>query len=102
MYWALAHRGRCIARVFVLVQGTFLGLPFFGMILSGLGGRLRRCREQAGLSAVRVAELLGCDVRTLYRWERNEFEPSIGMLARLAALYGVTPTRLVSDDDNAA
>ena len=70
------------------------------MTLASLGARLRRSRETAGFSATQVAERLGCDVRTLYRWERNEFEPSISMLARLSALYGVTPTHLVSGDDS--
>ena len=69
---------------------TFSDLPFSGMALPGLGSRLRSCREQRGLSATQVVGDLGCDVRTLYRWERDEFEPSIGMLARLAELYGVT------------
>lgn len=69
------------------------------MPVAGLGERLRRAREQRGLLATKVAELLGCDVRTLYRWERDEFEPSIGMLARLSELYGVTPNYLVHGDD---
>lgn len=48
-----------------------------------------------------VAELLECDVRTLYRWERDEYEPSIRMLARLSELYGVTPTYLVHGKESA-
>lgn len=43
---------------------------------------------------------LKCDVKTLYRWERGEFEPSIRMLARLSEVYGVTPTYLVTGDEN--
>ncbi len=70
------------------------------MALPGLGTRLRQCRERARLSAVRVADQLGCDVRTLYRWERDEFEPSMTMLARLSELYGVTPNHLVTGDDS--
>jgi transcriptional regulator with XRE-family HTH domain len=69
------------------------------MAWTGLGERLRRSREQRGLLAAQVADALGCDVRTLYRWERDEFEPSIGMLARLSELYGVTANHLVHGEE---
>lgn len=69
------------------------------MSLTGLGGRLRAAREQKGLLPSKVAESLECDVRTIYRWERGEFEPSIAALARLAELYGVTPNYLVMGTD---
>ena len=73
------------------------------MAWSGLGGRLKRARERRGLPGSTVADELGCDVRTLYRWERDEFEPSIGSLARLAELYGVTVSHLIhGDNGNAA
>jgi transcriptional regulator with XRE-family HTH domain len=62
----------------------------------GLGQRLREARKQRGMFGEQVARKLGCHVRTLYRWERGEFEPSIAMLARLADLYGVSPTYLVN------
>ena len=69
------------------------------MAWTGLGQRLRRSREQRGLQLAQVANALECDVRTLYRWERDEFEPSIRMLARLSELYGVTPNYLVHGDE---
>jgi transcriptional regulator with XRE-family HTH domain len=70
------------------------------MAWTGLGERLKRAREQRGLPGPTVADQLGCDVRTLYRWERDEFEPSIGSLARLAELYGVTVNHLIHGDNN--
>jgi len=65
------------------------------MAWNGLGERLKSARRSRGLQGSVVAEALGCDVRTLYRWERDEFEPSIGMLTRLAELYGVTLHHLI-------
>lgn len=57
---------------------------------AGLGGRLRTYRLRARLSAQAVADAMQIDVKTLYRWERDEFEPSVGDLVALASLYGVT------------
>lgn len=65
------------------------------MAHAGLGGRLRSAREAAGLSVAQVAAELRCDAKTLYRYEREEFEPSIGTLCILAALYRVTVNDLV-------
>lgn len=70
------------------------------MAWNGLGKRLKDTRVARGLQGSAVAEELGCDVRTLYRWERDAFEPSIGSLTRLAELYGVTVNYLIYGDDN--
>lgn len=70
------------------------------MAWNGLGKRLKRARISRGLQGPVVAEILGCDVRTLYRWERDAFEPSIASLTRLAELYGVTVSHLIHGDDN--
>lgn len=72
---------------------------YWCMECTSLGERLKSAREQRGLLGTEVADILGCDVRTLYRWERDEFEPSIGTLARLSKLYGVTPNYLVNGSD---
>lgn len=69
------------------------------MVCTSLGERLKTAREQRGLLGSQVAEFLGCDVRTLYRWERDEFEPSISTLSRLSKLYGVTPNFLINGSD---
>ncbi len=70
------------------------------MTWQGLGQRLKTARVARGLRGVDVAAELQCDVRTLYRWERDAFEPSIGSLTQLAELYGVTVHHLIHGDDS--
>ncbi|WP_428669695.1 DNA (cytosine-5-)-methyltransferase [Reyranella sp.] len=41
-------------------------------------------RERAGLSRDEVAELVGCDLRSVYRWERGEVEPRKAVTLLLA------------------
>ena len=47
------------------------------------------------MSGQQAATALGVELRTLYRWERGQFEPNFEVLARLCALYSVTPTWLI-------
>jgi transcriptional regulator with XRE-family HTH domain len=73
-------------------------LTLTAMALSGLGERLRQAREQRGLVRGEVAEKLDISERTLARWERGDFEPSLATLAVLADVYGVTPAQLIVGD----
>ncbi len=70
------------------------------MAWNGLGKRLKNARLARGLRGAEVAAALDCDVRTLYRWERDEFEPSIASLTRLAGLYGLSVDSLIYGDDS--
>lgn len=45
------------------------------------------CREMAGLTRERAAELLSCGVRTLARWELGEALPPNDMVYRMFTLY---------------
>lgn len=54
-----------------------------------LGARIRACREQANLTAQHVAESLGRDRQSVYRWEWGRTNPSLDELTRLAELFGV-------------
>lgn len=53
---------------------------------------LRVGREAAGLTQSDVAETLGIAQVTVSRWENNARRPEEDDLARLAELYGVTPS----------
>lgn len=75
------------------------------MAVSGFSTRLRAARDRLGLSRRYVAAEIGCDIRTLARWENGDYEPSIPTLARLADLYGVGANYLIhgsSKNGNAA
>ena len=52
--------------------------------------RLRKCREQKGLSQKQVALEVGVRPPTVSQWESGAKIPSRENLAKLASLYGVT------------
>ncbi len=68
------------------------------MAVSGFSARLRAARKQLGLSRRGIAAELGCDVRTLARWERGDFEPNVATIAKLAAIYGVSAHYLITGE----
>lgn len=72
-----------------------LCLTLVGMALSGLGERLRQAREARGLVRADVAGELDISERTLARWERGDFEPSLETLGTLAELYRVPLADLI-------
>src|SRR5436305_12191091 len=56
---------------------------------SGFGERLRRVREQAGLSQRELAEKAGCNPFTVAKAERGEQEPAWPLVLALARALGV-------------
>ena len=52
--------------------------------------RLRKCREQKGLSQKQVALEVGVKPPTVSQWESGTKIPSRENIAKLARLYGVT------------
>ena len=52
--------------------------------------RLRKCREQRGLSQKQVALEVGVKPPTVSQWESGVKIPSRKNVAKLASLYGVT------------
>ena len=64
-----------------------------------VGERLRAAREESGLKAVQVVELLdskGVDAPMLSRFERGYCLPNKTTLARMAEIYGVTVEYLLT------
>ena len=55
--------------------------------LPGLGSRLRRARNQSGLSQEAVAEQVGVSWMTVLRWEHSQRAVSDDVLQRLSKLY---------------
>ena len=56
--------------------------------IPGLGGRLRRARNETGLSQEKVADRIGISWMTVHRWERSQRGVPDDLLARVSELYG--------------
>ncbi len=54
-----------------------------------LGKILKGYREKSGLTLVVVAEKIGVDKQTIWRWENNKRIPSIIQIGLLSDLYHV-------------
>jgi len=60
------------------------------------GRSLRALREDRGLVAKEVAELLNLNTDTILKYERGEREPSLLTLIRLSLLFGISTDRLIT------
>ena len=61
-----------------------------------IGERIRKRRKELGLSAMNVAEKLGKDRATVYRYESNEIEDvPITVIRQLAEILKVDPGYLM-------
>lgn len=67
-----------------------------------LGQRIRQQRDKRGITRFALAITLSTTERTIARWERDEAEPTLATLARLAAALGVTLAWLVDPDQSEA
>jgi len=63
--------------------------------MHGIAERLKRLREERGLTQTRLAELLGMAARSYNRWERGGHVPSLEMLIKAADVFQVTLDELV-------
>ena len=60
-----------------------------------LGYRFQKFRRRVGLSQKEAAEKIGINNYQLGNYETNRSEPSIAILKKMAALYGVSIDNLV-------
>lgn len=60
------------------------------------GRSLRALREDRGLVAKDIAELLNLNTDTILKYERGEREPSLLTIIRLSLLFGVSTDRLIT------
>jgi transcriptional regulator with XRE-family HTH domain len=67
--------------------------------LSTLGGRLRYCRNKAGLTQADVAETFGVSQGAVYQHETNKTGPATEALPVLAGMYGVSLEWLLTGGD---
>lgn len=59
------------------------------------GERLKKAREQKGLTQVEASRLLGITNTALSNYEREERDPDTSLLKRLSELYGVSADLLL-------
>jgi transcriptional regulator with XRE-family HTH domain len=62
-----------------------------------IGERLKRQRTRRALTQAELAERAGVAVATVARIERNEIEPRMPTLRKLARALDVDPAELVED-----
>lgn len=67
--------------------------------MSTFGKRLRDCRKEKGLSQNEVAKLLKTNHSVIGKYERDDVNPSIDAVKRLAELLDTTVAYLVGEAD---
>ncbi len=55
-----------------------------------LGERIKTCRQAAGISQEKVAELIGVSRQAVTKWETGQSAPSTENLFKLAEIFGTT------------
>ena len=70
-----------------------------------LGRRIKACRQAAGISQEKVAELVGVSRQAVTKWETGQSAPSTENLFKLAEIFGTTVDLILTDgaeDEGAA
>lgn len=65
-----------------------------------LGTRIKECRQKAGLSQEKVAELVGVSRQAVTKWESDQSAPNTDNLFKLAQILGTTVDFLITTDNN--
>ena len=64
-----------------------------------LGERIKECRQSAGMSQEKVAELIGVSRQAVTKWEVNQSAPNTENLFKLAEIFGTTVDLLLESDE---
>ena len=64
-----------------------------------LGERIKACRQSAGMSQEKVAELVGVSRQAVTKWEVNQSAPNTENLFKLAEIFGITVDMLLASED---
>lgn len=60
---------------------------------------LKYYRDKSGLSMNKLAEILGVQLNTIWRWENERASPSVEMAKTLAQIFGITESELLNGPD---
>ena len=63
-----------------------------------LGERIKTCRQKAGMSQEKVAELVGVSRQAVTKWEANQSAPNTENLFKLAEIFGTTVDMLLESE----
>lgn len=66
-----------------------------------LGERIKACRQRAGMSQEKVAELVGVSRQAVTKWEVNQSAPNTENLFKLAEIFGTSVDMLLASEDEA-
>lgn len=66
-----------------------------------LGERIKACRQSAGMSREKVAELVGVSHQAVAKWETDQTAPNTKNLFRLAEIFGTTVDLLLTSEKEA-
>lgn len=69
------------------------------MIKMNIGKNIVSLRKEANLTQAELAEKLGVNYRTVASWEKDRTEPNIGMVERMAIIFGCTKTKIIFGKD---
>lgn len=61
-----------------------------------LGEKIKACRQDAGMSQEKVAELVGVSRQAVTKWEANQSAPNTENLFKLAEIFGTTVDLLLA------
>ena len=66
-----------------------------------VGERIKKSREERGMSVIELANILGVSRATIYRYESNEIEKlPVDILIPISKALNVTPTFLMGMEEN--
>lgn len=65
-----------------------------------LGERIKACRQNAGMSQEKVAELIGVSRQAVTKWEVNQSAPNTENLFKLAEIFGTAVDLLLDSDED--
>lgn len=65
-----------------------------------LGERIKQCRQRAGLSQEKVAELMGVSRQAVTKWEAGQSAPATENLFRLAEIFDTTVDLLIASGED--
>ena len=66
-----------------------------------VGERIKTCRQNAGMSQEKVADLIGVSRQAVTKWEADQSAPNTENLFKLAELFGTTVDMLLDTGNTA-
>ncbi len=62
--------------------------------------KIKLLREQKGWTQIELADKLGVSKSSVSQWESGMKEPRMGMIQKIADIFGVTKSYIIEDGEN--